>query len=100
MRQSYQLNSIQNELVPQDYQLPPPNLFSIPTTPTSKYLHSPSSQNVYKSPMTPKVHSPPVVISMTKASPRNLRDSDPRNLNDYNLKRREKLVVTSSKKRH
>ena len=73
MRQSYQINSINNELIPQDYQRSPQMffspqqpIFSSPVTP--KVLHSPTSRGVYLSPpqnpsnpsnpMTPTTHGP------------------------------------------
>lgn len=89
MRQSYQANSFQNELMAHDM---------------PRSVHSPSN-GVYSSPTSPKViHFPaspvqaPYQQQYREGSGRTAVRVEP---NEYNMRRREKLVVTtSSKRRH
>lgn len=107
MRQSYQINSWDNELVPQDYPRSPCTPFySSPITP--KVMYSPA-QGV---PFSPNAHfhvAPPSPSSgklgMGRPSPRIHKEPELRGYqqrsepNDYNFKRREKITVTASSRK-
>ncbi len=87
MRQSYQANSYQNELMGPDLprSVQTPNCFySSPTSP--KVIHFPSSTPL----------PTPSPLQYREGSSRTVVKVEP---NDYNMRRREKLAVTTSNKR-
>lgn len=116
MRQSYQMNSVNNELIPQDFPRTPNMFFSpnaqmcsSPVTP--KVIHSPTSKGMYLSPPTTasspyQAHSPGVHHigrpgHRVHKNPESKRYPNPHQVeNDYNFRKREKLVVTSSRRKH